>query len=229
MTRSFSDSLRISEIFYSIQGESTRVGLPTTFIRLTGCPLRCQYCDTAYAFTGGKLMSMGDIIAKLEDIYQYVSNSPADTYHKYITVSGGEPLAQKGCSNLLTKLSDLGYKVSLETSGAFDIKHLDPRVMVVMDIKTPDSLESKKNLWENIDYLKPSDQIKFVICSPEDYAWSKEVVLDKKLYNKCEILFSPSYKEISLRYLADNIIKDNLPVRLQMQMHKQIWGEEQGR
>lgn len=224
MPRDLDNTLRITEIFYSIQGESATVGWPTVFIRLTGCPLRCQYCDTAYAFTGGKIQTLDAIIEQVQKLLANNVDNP-----KYITITGGEPLAQVACKQLIARLCDLGYRVSIETSGALDISELDERLMIVMDIKTPDSKECEKNLWENLEYLKPCDQIKFVICSSDDYTWAKALVLDKKLYNRCEVLFSPSHKQVSLRDLAECILADSLPVRLQTQLHKHIWGEEQGR
>jgi 7-carboxy-7-deazaguanine synthase len=224
MTRDVTNSLRISEIFYSIQGESTRVGLPTVFIRLTGCPLRCQYCDTTYAFKGGQVYDIDAIISNTIELF------PDNNYStKYITITGGEPLAQKACNKLMTKLCDLGFDLSIETSGAFDIKDVDQRVMVVMDLKTPASKESDKNIWSNLDYLKPNDEIKFVICDQQDYDWAKDITLTKKLHKICNVLFSPSYYELPIEQLADNILHDNLPVRLQTQLHKQIWGEQQGK
>lgn len=224
MQRDFDNTLRITEIFYSIQGESASVGWPTVFVRLTGCPLRCQYCDTQYAFTGGEIYNIDNIINQIDILFNQPNNP-----NRYVTITGGEPLAQPACANLITKLLDLGYKVSIETSGAFDIKNLDHRLVIVMDLKTPGSLEDNKNLWQNLEYLKPQDQIKFVICSLDDYNWAKKIVLDQKLYNKCEILFSPSYQQIAIRDLAEAVLADKLPVRLQTQLHKQIWGEEQGR
>lgn len=209
--------LRISEIFYSIQGESTSVGLPTVFIRLTGCPLRCQYCDTAYAFTGGKKYSLDEILEKT------AAYSP-----KFITVTGGEPLAQPECLPLLSRLCDK-YTVSLETSGALDISKVDSRVIKVVDVKTPGSLEVDKNRYENFEFLLPHDQLKFVICNEADYFWSKKLIKESQLFNRCHLLFSPSYTELNIRDLAEWILRDNLPVRLQMQLHKYIWDNEPGR
>ncbi len=214
----FERSLRLTEIFFSLQGETKTVGLPTVFIRLTGCPLRCQYCDTAYAFQGGKWYDIQDILA---EVRKYDAN--------YVTVTGGEPLAQKACISLLKSLCDEGYNVSLETSGALDISQVDERVMKVVDIKTPDSLEADKNNWQNISYLLPHDQIKFVICSESDYEWSKQIIQQKQLTSCCEILFSPSYQQIRAGDLADWILRDKLPVRLQIQLHKYLWGDVQGR
>lgn len=210
--------LRITEIFSSIQGESTLVGLPTVFIRLTGCPLRCQYCDTAYAFSGGEWMSFDDVITSVNN-YQL----------KHITVTGGEPLAQKNCLAFLTTLCDQNYSVSLETSGALDISHIDPRVIKVMDIKTPASNEVDKNLWQNIHYLQTKDQVKFVICDQTDYVWAKEIINEHQLHNRCEVLFSPSTEELEAKQLADWIVKDRLNVRFQLQLHKIIWGDVAGK
>ena len=211
-------TLRITEIFYSLQGESQTVGLPTIFIRLTGCPLRCQYCDTEYAFTGGEEHSFEEIFKQIK-----AYNTP------YITVTGGEPLAQKNCIPLLKQLCDEGYSVSLETSGALSIQDIDPRVNIVMDIKTPASDEADKNLWANLDYLKDSDEIKFVICNREDYDWMKTIAETHDLYSRFQILVSPAFEEIETSDLAEWILEDQLVVRMQVQLHKLIWGDEQGR
>jgi 7-carboxy-7-deazaguanine synthase len=211
-------TLRLTEIFYSLQGETRTVGLPTVFIRLTGCPLRCGYCDTAYAFTGGEKFTLDAILDKVA-AYQ----------PRYVCVTGGEPLAQKSCLDLLKLLCDKGYFVSLETSGAMDISQVDPRVMKVMDIKTPGSGEESKNLWENLAYITPHDQIKFVVCNENDYIWAKAKIKEHALFDKCEILISPSHGEYPLQTLADQIIQDNLPVRLQIQLHKYIWGDARGK
>lgn len=210
--------LRITEIFYSLQGESNTVGLPTVFIRLTGCPLRCVYCDTAYAFTGGKKIAIDTIIAEAE---QYGT--------RYITVTGGEPLAQAGCLELMTKLLDKGYQVSLETSGALDVSEVDPRVVKVMDLKTPSSGELSRNRYQNIDYLSAKDQLKFVIGNDEDYDWSKAVLTEYDLPNRCEILFSPVMGQQNPTELAEKILKDRLPVRFQLQLHKILWDDAQGK
>lgn len=213
-----SKRLKITEIFFSLQGESKTVGIPTVFIRLTGCPLRCQYCDTAYAFTGGQWMSFDEIIDAIS-IYKT----------RYITVTGGEPLAQSQCLDLLNMLCDMDYRVSIETSGALDIKDIDSRVTKVMDLKTPDSDEESKNKFDNIDYLTQNDEVKFVICSESDYEWSKKVVNDFSLSDRCGVLFSPCHEVQNVTDLADWILRDQLPVRLQLQLHKQIWGNVAGR
>lgn len=209
--------LRITEIFFSLQGETSRVGLPTVFVRLTGCPLRCGYCDTAYAFHGGKTMEMP---AVLEEVARYRT--------KYVTVTGGEPLAQKRCLELLGRLCDAGYSVSLETSGAIDVSGVDPRVSKIVDIKTPGSGEADKNLWSNLDHVTATDEIKFVICDESDYRWARQILIDKHLPDRCPVLFSPSYAALPARTLAEWILRDQLPVRMQLQMHKQIWGETPG-
>ncbi len=213
-----SNTLRITEIFFSLQGESTTAGLPTVFIRLTGCPLRCQYCDTAYAFTGGKKVSIESILAEVE------------RYHpRYVCVTGGEPLAQPNCLTLLSALCDLGYHVSLETSGALDCATVDQRVMIVMDLKTPDSQEEKKNKLSNLSALKKTDQIKFVLCSRQDYDWAKEMIHTHQLSEKTQLLFSPSYGQLDPTALAEWMLNDNLPVRLQLQLHKLLWHDAKGR
>jgi len=209
---------RITEIFYSLQGETRTVGLPTVFVRLTGCPLRCGYCDTAYAFTGGKKMEISDIVEQVSAF------NP-----RYVTVTGGEPLAQQSCHELLTALCDLDVEVSLETSGAIDISMVDPRVVCVMDLKTPKSGEESKNLYANIDKLKSNDQLKFVICDRGDYDWACEKLAEYDVASHCEILFSPIHGELNPTDLADWIVKDNLPVRMQVQLHKYLWNDEQGR
>jgi 7-carboxy-7-deazaguanine synthase len=211
-------ALRITEIFYSLQGESSTSGWPTTFIRLTGCPLRCQYCDTAYAFKGGK---KSDFLSILKQVQHFKCNR--------ICITGGEPLAQADAYGFMTFLADHGYQISIETSGARDIQPIDPRVMIVMDLKTPDSLEESKNLYENIRYLKPGDQIKFVICSYEDYLWAKNILVTKNIPEHVEILFSPSWNQILPAELADWIIKDQLKVRFQIQLHKVLWEDGPGR
>ncbi len=211
-------SLRITEIFYSLQGESNTVGLPTVFIRLTGCPLRCVYCDTAYAFTGGKKIKIAEIIVQAE---QYGT--------KYITVTGGEPLAQPACLELITQLLDKGFVVSLETSGAIDISAVDPRAIKVMDLKTPSSGELSKNLYQNIHFLNTQDQVKFVIGNDEDYDWSKSALTEHGLLERCEILFSPVMGRQNPTELAEKILQDRLPVRFQIQLHKLLWDDAQGK
>ncbi len=213
-----SEQLRITEIFFSLQGEARTVGLPTVFIRLTGCPLRCQYCDTAYAFTGGEWLGFN---AVLEAVSKYKA--------KYVTVTGGEPLAQKNCKVLLKMLCDSGYEVSLETSGAISVAGIDSRVSKVMDIKTPGSGELKKNLAENIGLLNDHDQVKFVICDEPDYLWAKEMIAEHQMADRFEILFSPSHEELDAGVLADWILRDELAVRLQIQLHKYLWGNAPGR
>ncbi|WP_414040452.1 7-carboxy-7-deazaguanine synthase QueE [Acidithiobacillus sp. M4-SHS-6] len=210
--------LRITEIFHSLQGETRSVGRPATFVRLTGCPLRCQYCDTAYAFHGGEWQTLDAIMASVQ----------AGGNH-LVVVTGGEPLAQADVLPLLTRLCDDGYEVFLETSGALPVAAVDPRVVKVLDLKTPDSGESGRNLWENLPYLNAQDQIKLVICSRQDYDWAKEVLQRENLSQHCEVLFSPAQGEMPLRDLADWILADKLPVRLQIQLHKLIWGDVPGR
>lgn len=211
-------TLRITEIFYSLQGEARTVGRPTVFVRLTGCPLRCQYCDTAYAFSGGTIYD-------LEQVMQEV----ADFNPRYVTVTGGEPLAQESCITLLTDLCDKGYEVSLETGGAMDLSKVDKRVIKVMDLKTPASLESHRNLEENIAYLSSRDQLKFVICNRDDYEWAKAKMLEFDLDSKVEdVLFSPSNNQLEARELAEWILADRLNVRFQLQLHKYLWGNKAG-
>ena len=210
-------TLRINEIFFSLQGESSRVGLPTVFVRLTGCPLRCGYCDTAYAFHDGKTRAIDDVIAEV-----------AQHQSKTVCVTGGEPLAQKNCLALLTKLCDLGYSVSLETSGAIDISAVDHRVSRIVDIKTPGSGEVDRNRWENLPLLKRDDEIKFVITSEADYRWAVALLEEKKLASLAPVLFSPAFNEVSYEQLATWILRDGLRVRMQIQLHKIIWGEKRG-
>lgn len=210
--------LKITEIFRSLQGESDTVGFPTVFIRLTGCPLRCQYCDTAYAFGGGEWMSLDAI---LDRVGGYAT--------RHVCVTGGEPLAQSNCLPLLQRLCDAGYTVSLETSGALPVSDVDPRVIRVVDVKTPDSGESHRNLLEQLDALNGRDQIKFVICSRGDYEWSREMVKDRQLATRSMVLFSPSHEQLAARDLAEWILADGLSVRLQIQLHKILWGNAPGK
>jgi len=211
-------ALRITEIFYSLQGESNTTGYPTVFIRLTGCPLRCQYCDTAYAFTGGVIYDLDQVLKEVES---YSAS--------YVTVTGGEPLAQNSCLPLLTALCDKGYVVSLETSGAIDVQAVDPRVIKVMDLKTPGSGELSKNLEPNIEALSSKDQVKFVICDRIDYEWAREKVQEFRLQEKvADVLFSPSNEQISATELAEWILADRLKVRFQIQLHKHLWGNKPG-
>ena len=213
-----SATLRITEIFYSLQGEARTVGRPTVFIRLTGCPLRCQYCDTAYAFSGG-------ITWKLDEILTEVKKHRT----RFVTVTGGEPLAQPNCLPLLSQLCDAGYEVSLETSGAMDVAKVDPRVVKVLDLKTPGSLEVERNLESNIGLLTPQDQVKFVICDQADYQWAKAKVAEFGLERKVsDVLFSPSNQELEARDLAEWILADHLDVRLQVQLHKYLWDNQPG-
>ncbi len=211
-------SLRITEIFHSLQGETTTSGIPTVFVRLTGCPLRCDYCDTAYAFEGGQQMTLVEIVDRVSE------------YNcSYVTVTGGEPLAQPQCIELLRQLCDLDYRVSLETSGAICIRDVDPRVIKIVDIKTPASGEANRNLYSNTEHLQSEDEIKFVICDRNDYDWSCLKIDELNLYDcVSEILFSPSQGQLSPRELAEWILKDKLKVRMQMQMHKTIWGDKPG-
>jgi 7-carboxy-7-deazaguanine synthase len=212
------ERLRLTEIFLSVQGEARAVGWPTVFVRLTGCPLRCQYCDTAYAFHGGEWWDIEAILAEV-----------AKHGARHVCVTGGEPLAQKRCSVLLEKLCEAGYEVSLETSGAIDIAGLDPRVSRVVDLKTPGSKEMHRNRLENIALLTAHDQVKFVICDRADYDWARGMVAEHGLADRCDVLFSPSFGQVAPRELAEWILADKLPVRFQMQLHKALWGDEQGR
>ena len=211
-------SLKITEIFSSIQGETSKIGLPTIFIRLTGCPLRCQYCDTSYAFYGGKVMLFEDIISQVKKFNC-----------KDICVTGGEPLAQSNSKKLLKQLVDLDFQVSLETGGSITLEGIDERVKIIMDVKTPDSGESTKNKWENMDLLKKSDELKFVICSIGDYQWSKEIIEEYKINEICPILFSPCSESMDPRDLAEWILTDKLSIRFQIQIHKILWDNQPGK
>lgn len=210
--------LRISEIFLSLQGEASRVGLPTVFIRLTGCPLRCGYCDTEYAFQGGETFSLVEILAQ-------VQNFPT----RHVTVTGGEPLAQKACHDLLQALCDLGMDVSLETSGALDIADVDVRVARIVDVKTPGSGESDRNFWRNLTRLSPRDEVKFVLTGEADYLWAKDRLVEFAIPSKCPVLFSPAWGSLEPAQLAEWILRDGLPVRMQVQLHKLLWAEARGR
>lgn len=213
------NTLRITEIFYSLQGEARTSGLPTVFVRLTGCPLRCQYCDSAYAFSGGTQRTLDDILD------QVASYRP-----RYVCVTGGEPLAQPNAIPLLAKLCDAGYDVSVETSGALDISAVDERVSRVVDLKTPGSKEAHRNRYENLALLTRNDQIKFVLCSREDYDWAVSKLIEYRLDHRAgEVLFSPSAQQLDARNLADWVVADNLPVRMQLQLHKILWNDEPGR
>ena len=210
--------LKLTEIFLSIQGESSSVGWPTVFVRLTGCPLRCQYCDTAYAFQGGEWFTIDNVLER-------VRTHGA----RHVCVTGGEPLAQKNCIPLLQALCNAGYQVSLETSGAIDIGNVDPRVNRVVDIKTPDSNESHRNRLDDLTLLRADEQVKFVICSRADFDWSRDLVLSRKLHETCTVFFSPSFKQVEAVALAQWILDEHLPVRLQVQLHKYLWGDAPGR
>ena len=215
--RTRGNEIRINEIFFSLQGESSRVGLPTVFVRLTGCPLRCGYCDTAYAFHEGKTRAIDDV---MEEVARHGS--------RYVCVTGGEPLAQKSCLTLLARLCDADYSVSLETSGAVDVAGVDARVSRIVDIKTPGSGEVEKNRWDNLAHLNARDEIKFVLTSEADYAWAKSIIQDKKLNDICPVLLSPAFDEVAYSQLAEWVLRDQLKVRMQVQLHKVIWGEQRG-
>jgi len=210
--------LKIAEVFLSLQGETSLAGWPTVFIRLTGCPLRCQYCDTAYAFHGGQWRTIDELLAEVKA-------------HgvRHVCVTGGEPLAQKPCLELLARLCDAGYVVSLETSGAIDVAGVDPRVVRILDLKTPGSGEVERNLWKNLEALSPLDQVKFVICDRADYDWARGIVTQHGLAARLTVLFSPSHEQLPARELADWIVADRAPVRMQVQLHKYLWGNERGR
>ncbi len=211
-------SLRVTEIFHSIQGESSRVGLPTVFVRLTGCPLRCVWCDTAYAFSGGESLVIAEILRRV-----------AEFNCGTVCVTGGEPLSQKGCLPLLVALCDAGHSVSLETSGALDIAGIDPRVARIVDLKAPGSGETAKNRWENLDLLTTRDELKLVLASREDYDWAISTGRQRRLFERCPVLFSPVHGQLDPAQLAQWILDDHLPVRLQLQLHKLLWGNTQGR
>lgn len=210
-------TLKVYEIFHSVQGESSRIGLPTVFVRLTGCPMRCVYCDTEYAFSGGSNMTLDQIMEKV-----------ASFGARYVTVTGGEPLAQKECLPLLTRLCDAGYEVSLETGGAIDTDGVDARVAVILDVKTPGSGEAEKNRWGNLHRLKPQDEVKFVLCDRADYDWARQIMADYGIAQKCSVLFSPVHGSLDAAKLAEWILVDRLPVRMQVQLHKILWGEKPG-
>ena len=210
--------VKLTEIFYSLQGEADTVGIPTVFVRLTGCPLRCQYCDTAYAFHGGEWWEQSAVLERV------------GSYHaRYVCVTGGEPLAQKGCASLLSALADSGYRVSLETSGAMPIDTVDPRVIRVVDVKTPGSREEPRNRYDQLQLLRPEEQVKFVICDRADYEWSREQLATRQLAQRCQVLFSASHEQLPARTLADWILEDRLPVRFQIQLHKYLWGNTPGK
>ena len=210
--------LKLTEVFYSLQGEADTTGIPTVFVRLTGCPLRCQYCDTAYAFHGGQWWQLSAILERVRELGA-----------RYVCVTGGEPLAQPQCLALLSALADAGYRVSLETSGAMAIEAVDPRVIRVVDVKTPGSGEEHRNRYEQLALLRPEEQIKFVLCDRADYDWSRGKLAALQLAERCQVLFSPSHEQLPARELADWILADRLPVRFQIQLHKFLWGNEPGR
>ncbi|HVY80588.1 MAG TPA: 7-carboxy-7-deazaguanine synthase QueE [Steroidobacteraceae bacterium] len=210
--------LKITEIFYSLQGEADTAGIPTTFVRLTGCPLRCQYCDTAYAFHGGEWWEIDAILARVQELGA-----------KHVCVTGGEPLAQKNCVELLRLLADRGHRVSLETSGAMSLEAVDPRVVIVADVKTPGSGEESRNRYDELARLGSKDLVKFVICGREDYEWSRAKIAELDLPSRCTVLFSPSHEQLAARDLADWILEDRLPVRFQIQLHKYLWGNTPGK
>ena len=211
-------TLRVTEVFLSLQGETSRAGLPTVFVRLTGCPLRCRWCDTPYSFQGGETVTLTDLLRRI-----------ADYGVKTVCVTGGEPLAQKNCPALLTALCDAGYSVSLETSGALDISGVDPRVSRIVDLKPPGSGEDARNRWENLAHLTPHDEIKFVLADRADYEWARELLRDERLDRICSVLFSPVQGELPPAQLAEWVLADRLPVRMQVQLHKILWGNAPGR
>lgn len=209
--------LRVSEIFHSLQGETTASGVPATFVRLTGCPLRCRYCDTTYAFHGGEWLEWDQVLARV-----------AERDNRLVVVTGGEPLAQPAVHDLMTALCDSGREVYLETSGALSVADVDPRVVKILDLKSPASGECDRNLWENLDHISSRDQLKFVLCERNDYEWARTTMRERGLVGRCELLFSPAHGELSPRDLAEWILEDRLPVRLQIQLHKLIWGDVPG-
>jgi 7-carboxy-7-deazaguanine synthase len=217
VSASAATTLRVTEIFHSLQGETSRTGLPTVFIRLTGCPLRCGYCDTAYAFQGGESLALDEILCRV-----------AGHDARYVTLTGGEPLAQKHALLLLQRLADAGYSVSLETSGALDVAAVDPRVSKILDLKTPGSGECGRNRWSNLQHLTPHDEIKFVLCDEQDYLWARGELRTRRLDRLCPVLLSPVHGKLEPRRLAEWILRDRLPVRLQVQLHKLLWGEQPG-
>ena len=210
--------LRVTEIFLSLKGEASRIGLPTVFVRLTGCPLRCGYCDTDYAFQGGEWLSLGEVVDR-------VRSHPT----RHVTVTGGEPLAQKACQDLLGALCDLGLDVSLETSGALDISVVDRRVARIVDVKTPGSGESERNLWLNLALLTPRDEVKFVLTGESDYLWARAILTKYAIPSRCPVLFSPAWGSLEPTRLAEWVLRDGLPVRMQVQLHKLLWREARGR
>jgi 7-carboxy-7-deazaguanine synthase len=210
--------LKITEIFHSLQGEARDAGWPTVFVRLTGCPLRCTYCDSEYAFFGGQWLHIDDI-----------STQVAAFGTRHVCVTGGEPLEQKRCLQLLQQLCEQGFEVSLETSGAMDISEVDVRVSRVLDIKTPGSGEEGRNLWSNLQCLTAHDQLKFVLCSRADYEWARQQLAERSLAQRCDVLFSPSWQQLSATELANWVLEDRLPVRVQLQMHKLLWGDVPGK
>jgi 7-carboxy-7-deazaguanine synthase len=216
--RGLSVRLKLTEIFYSLQGEADTVGIPTVFVRLTGCPLRCQYCDTAYAFHGGEWWQLDAILARVRELGA-----------RHVCVTGGEPLAQPPCLALLSALAEAGYRVSLETSGAMPIDAVDARVIRVVDVKTPGSREEHRNRYQQLALLRPEEQVKFVLCDRADYEWSRDKLAELQLEQRCQVLFSPSHEQLPARELADWILADRLPVRFQIQLHKYLWGNEPGR
>lgn len=211
-------TLRISEIFYSLQGETTRVGLPTVFVRLTGCPLRCSWCDTTYAFTGGETLALAEILVRV------AAHAP-----RHVCVTGGEPLAQKNCLLLLSALCDAGYDVSLETSGALPVCDVDARVSRIVDLKPPSSGENSRNCWENLSVLSQQDELKFVIANRTDYDWMRDLIAERQLAGRCPILLSPVQDTLPPQTLAEWILADHLPVRLQIQLHRLLWGNAPGK